>query len=74
MGEPAPKVPEALFDDTAIDRAYHVHRARRRARIERVRATRRARIRFWLTLIVLLALSVLLSISIWREVQRLFGL
>ena len=74
MGEPAPQVPEALFDEAASDRAYLVHRARRRARIERVRATRRARIRFWLTLIVLLALSVFLSISIWREVQRLFGL
>lgn len=61
-------------DPVAVDRAYLLHRARRRARIDRVRATRRAGIRFWVGLLVLLAVSVVLGLSIWHEIQRLFGL
>ena len=30
--------------------------------------------RFFVTLAVLLALSVLLTLTVWRQVQRLFGL
>jgi hypothetical protein len=62
------------FDPVAIDRAYLQERARRRARIERSRAKRRASLRFWLVLLVLIAVSVLLTLTIWREVERLFGL
>lgn len=78
MGEPATRsragddVP--VFDPVAVDRAYLQERARRRARIERSREQRRAAIRFWLVLLVLLAVSVLLTLTTWREVQRLFGL
>ena len=63
-----------LFDPVAVDRAYLQERARRRARIERSRAQRRASVRFWLVLLVLIAVSVLLTLTIWHEVQRLFGL
>ena len=38
------------------------------------RARRRAGLRFWLVVIVLIAVSVLLTLTIWREVERLFGL
>ena len=62
------------YDPVAIDRAYLQERARRRARVERTRARRRASLRFWLVLLVLLAASVLLSLTIWREIERLFGL
>jgi hypothetical protein len=31
-------------------------------------------VRFWLIVVALLALSVYLSIAMWHEVQRLFGL
>ena len=62
------------FDPIAVDRAYLQERARRRARIERSRARRRASLRFWLVLIGLLAASVLVSLTIWREIERLFGL
>ena len=62
------------FDPVAVDRAYLQERARRRARIERSRAKRRASLRFWLVLLVLVAVSVLLTLTIWREVERLFGL
>ena len=62
------------YDPVAVDRAYLQERARRRARIERTRAQRRASLRFWVVLLLLLAASVLLSLTIWREIERLFGL
>lgn len=63
-----------LFDPVAVDRAYLQERARRRARIERSREQRRAAIRFWVVMLGLLALGVLLTLTTWREVERLFGL
>ena len=62
------------LDPSAVDRAYLQERARRRARVERSRARRRAGLRFWLVLLGLVAVSVLLTLTIWREVERLFGL
>jgi hypothetical protein len=61
-------------DPHAIDRAYRLERAKRRARVERQRARRRAGIRFFVTLVFLLALSVALVVVVWRQVQSLFGL
>lgn len=63
-----------LYEPGALDRAYLQERARRRARHERTRARRRASVRFWAVLIVLLAVSVVLIVTIWREIERLFGL
>jgi hypothetical protein len=79
MAEPATRHPAGddgppAFDPVAVDRAYLHERARRRARIERSRERRRASLRFWLVLLVLVAASVLLTITIWREIERLFGL
>ena len=62
------------FDPVAVDRAYLQERARRRARFERSRAKRRASLRFWLVLLGLIAVSVVLTLTIWREVERLFGI
>ena len=62
------------FDPFAVDRAYLQERARRRARLERSRARRRAGLRFWLVLVCLVAVSLLLTVTIWREIERLFGL
>lgn len=68
-GEDAPP-----FDPVAVDRAYLQERARRRARIEHSRERRRAAIRFWVVVLGLLAVTVLLTLTTWREVERLFGL
>jgi hypothetical protein len=62
------------YDPTAIDRAYRFHRARRRAREERVRERGLARLRFWTVLLVLLVLTAYLSVVIWRQIEQLFGL
>jgi hypothetical protein len=78
MAEPATRPPVGddapPFDPVAVDRAYLQERARRRVRNERSRARRRAGLRFWLVLVGLIAVSVLLTLTVWREVERLFGL
>ena len=78
MAEPARPTPvlddEPPIDPHAVSRAYAAERARRRARIERRRNARRARVRFWLTLLALLALTGYLVVTVRQEIQRLFGL
>jgi hypothetical protein len=61
------------LDPGAIERAYRLHRARRRARVEWRREKRRAGRRFWFVLLLLLAAGVALFVLIVQEVQRLFG-
>ncbi len=78
MAEPARRqepVDEALeLDPAAVQRAYHLHRARRRAHRNRERESKRANLRFWLVLLALVVASVYLSIVIWHQIQRTFGL
>jgi hypothetical protein len=77
MAQPARRVvapDEPPVDPEAVDRAYHYHRARRSARQRRKRERTRARLRFFVTFAVLLALAVFLMLTIWHEVQRVFGL
>lgn len=78
MAEPARR-PDAdedppAYDTRAVDRAYRFHRARRRAREERVRERGLQRARFWTVLLTLIVLTAYLSLIVWREVQQLFGL
>jgi hypothetical protein len=61
-------------DPHAIDRAYHLHRARRRARIERRVESRRANLRFYVVLGVLLIAVAVIGATIWHQIQQLFGL
>ena len=62
------------IDPVAIERAYRIHRARRRAREERVRERSHARVRFWAVLLMLLVLAGYLALVVWRQVEQLFGL
>jgi hypothetical protein len=61
-------------DPSAVDRAYRIHRARRRAREERVRERSLARIRFWAVLLTLLVGAAYLGLVVWRQIEQLFGL
>ena len=79
MAEPARHTPASevlppVDPAPAVDRAYHFHRARRRARVERKRDVRRAGLRFWIFLFLLLALALFLALTVWHQLQRLFGL
>ena len=78
MAEPARR-PDAVedpppIDPRAVDRAYRFHRARRRARDERMRERGLARLRFWAVLLSLLVLTAYLSLIAWRQIEHLFGL
>jgi hypothetical protein len=78
MAQPARRpelVDDALeLDPAAVQRAYQLHRARRRVHRRRRRETKRAKLRFWIVLFVLVAASVYLSLVIWHQIQRTFGL
>lgn len=77
MAQPARRLdPEDALqlDPDAVQRAYRLHRARRRAHRERDREVRRARLRFWSVLILLVAISAWLTVVVWRQIERLFGL
>jgi len=63
-----------MLDPDAVARSYRLHRARRKARVERRRRTKRAGARFWVVLVLLVAVFCLLALTTWREVGRLFGL
>jgi hypothetical protein len=78
MAQPARRqelVDEALqLDPVAVQRAYQLHRARRRANRNRQRETKRANLRFWFVLLVLVGVSIYLSVVIWHQIERTFGL
>jgi hypothetical protein len=78
VGEPAPLPTELeeppLHDPTSARRAYHYHRARRAARIDRRRERRWARIRFWFMLGCLLMAIAVIGVLILQQVQNVFGI
>jgi hypothetical protein len=65
-GLPRPRSP--------VERSLVRERARRRARIERERERRRARFRFLGLLVTLFFLTVVLALTIWDQIDALFGL
>ena len=67
-------VEEELLDPTAIQRNYRRQRIKRRVREDRARERNLARLRFWLALTAVIGTSIGLTIVIWNQIQRLFGL
>jgi hypothetical protein len=61
-------------DPSAIAKAYRLERAKRFARKQRAREQRLAGLRFWLVLVLLTSALLLLSLTVWNEIERLFGL
>jgi hypothetical protein len=68
------QVEEELLDPTVVQRNYRRQRIKRRVREERAYEKNLARLRFWLALTAVIATSVGLSLVIWNQIQRLFGL
>lgn len=62
------------IDSEAIEDAYRYHRARRRARVEHRRSRRWAGLRFWVVLLLLVTACAVLALTLWREIEQLFGL
>jgi hypothetical protein len=78
MAEPARR-PDAveeppLPDPIAVERAYRFHRTRRRIRQERKEERALARLRFFAVLLALLVLTAYVTLVVWRQIERLFGL
>ena len=57
-----------------VERAYRRQRAKRHARVERTRERKHANLRFWLVLVILVSLSVYLALTVWQNLQEMFGL
>jgi hypothetical protein len=77
MGQPAQRRTQAEtppVDPTAIDRAYRFYRAQRYAKLEHRRANRGAQARFWAVLVLLLLACLVLAVTVWDEISKLFGL
>jgi hypothetical protein len=75
--EPARRASEPdapSFDRVAVERAYRLQRARRRARVVRSRRQKHAGLRFLIVLAALVALSAYLMLTVWHEIEQLFGL
>jgi len=70
----APPDEAAMLDPDAVARSYRLHRARRKARVEHRRRSKRAGARFWVVLVLLVVGFCFLALTTWREVGRLFGL
>jgi cell division septal protein FtsQ len=68
----APETPP--LDPSAVQRAYRLERAKRRARERRALERRLAALRFAVVLVLLLALSAFITLTAWQQIQRLFGL
>jgi hypothetical protein len=62
------------IDPTVISRAYKRERASRQIREGRARARNRAHVRFYVTMLVMLAAVAAIALLIWQETQTLFGI
>jgi hypothetical protein len=77
MRAPAPRRdtrPKQVRPTPAVERNLRVERAKRRARIEHKLERQRARRRFAVLLFLLLLAAALISLTIWDQIQALFGL
>jgi hypothetical protein len=63
-----------VHDPVEIHRAFRRHRRKRLARIEHLREVRRARRRYWILIGTLIVLAIFLSVTIWEQIQSMFGI
>lgn len=61
-------------DPSAVAKAYRLERAKRFARKRHDRERRLAQLRFWFVLVLLTSALLILSLTVWNEFERLFGL
>ena len=77
MPAPAPRREAAqrvLRHPSRVERALLRERARRRARLEHKLERQRAKRRFLVLLVFLLFVTTFLALTIWDQIQALFGL
>ena len=78
MGYPArqtrPEDDKPPIDPTAVTRAYERERASRQMRQTQARARNRAHLRFYVTMLIMLAAVAVIAMLIWQETKALFGI
>jgi len=74
VARPAHRIEDAPLEPSTVELRYRYHRAQRQARIRRREENRLARYRFYIAMMVLLAIAAAFVIGAWHEIQRLFGL
>jgi hypothetical protein len=78
VGYPArqtqPESEKPPIDPTAIARAYERERASRQMRQDRARARNRAHVRFYITMLAMLAVIAAIAVLILQETKTLFGI
>jgi hypothetical protein len=72
MADPDPE--QLPVDPSTIELRYRQARARRVARVRHQEASRLARFRFSIVMVVLLAIAIAFVVAAWHEIHRLFGL
>ena len=73
-GDAQASEPPPVDTTDAIQWAYRFHRTKRRLQVERRRASQLAGLRFAMILAILVFVFVVLSLTVWAEIQKLFGL
>jgi hypothetical protein len=61
-------------DPLAVHHAFRQHRRKRLARIDHRREQQTASKRFWLLIGGLFLLALLLGVTIWEQIQSIFGI
>jgi hypothetical protein len=70
----APPEDDLVDPSSAVDLRYRYHRAQRHARVLRRQESRLAGYRFYIAMLVLVAIAVAFVVGAWHEIQHLFGL
>jgi hypothetical protein len=61
-------------DPNAVGEAYRFHRARRRAHVRHRQERRKAGLRYYLVLLLLLVGTLVIAVTIWSQVRKAFGI
>jgi hypothetical protein len=71
---PQPLEEDPPTDPNAIGEAYRFHRARRRARVRHRQERRKAGLRYYVVLLMLLLGTLVIAVTIWSQVRKVFGI
>jgi hypothetical protein len=63
-----------IDDPLAVHREFRRHRRKRIARIEHRLEVKRASRRFWILVGALFMLALFLGVTIWEQIQSVFGI
>jgi hypothetical protein len=63
-----------VHDPVAMHAEFRRHRRRRNARIEHRLEVKRAKRRFWILVSALFMFALFLGVTIWEQIQSMFGI